>query len=479
MAGAENCAACQFARGELSLPAVTDGAMKSRIIYGLLAFALALNLLAGAKIFRQATSTAAHKSDAPLDLELFNLVLEHVHSDYVDGAKVNNQDLLNGALKGMVNTLDPHSEFLPPTKYKALQDDTQGQFGGVGIVITIKDGQLTVVTPMEDTPGFRAGILAGDRLVKIDGHNSVKFTQDEAVKYLRGEPDSVVTVTVFRPSSGVTKELKVTRAVISLTMVKDVNGKKEFALGADKIGYARLIQFSEKTAAELAVALNKLKAQGMRAMILDLRENPGGLLEQAVAVSEKFLPRGQLVVSTEGPNPINNATHKAEGHGDELVDKSGTPLPLVILVNTGTASAAEIVTGCLQDARRGTVILGEKTFGKGSVQNIIPLDTGAALKLTVAKYYTPSHKVIHEHGIEPDIVVPTTPEEERDLMLKRSPGGMDTLEEKDRERVRNTRDTQLERATDLLKGLMLYAQMESKEAAIEKLAVKKTSANSQ
>jgi carboxyl-terminal processing protease len=446
--------------------------MKTRILYGSLVFALALNLVAGAKIFRQATARAAAKPDAPLDLDLFTIVADRVRSDYVDGAKLNNTDLLNGALKGMVNTLDPHSEFLPPQKYKVLQDDTQGQFGGVGIVITVKDGQLTVVTPMEDTPGFRAGILAGDRLVKIDGHNAVKFTQDEAVKYLRGEPDSVVTVTVFRPSSGVTKELKVTRAVISLTMVKDVNGKKEFPLSADKIGYARLLQFSEKTADELEVALDKLKAQGMRAMILDLRENPGGLLEQAVEVSQKFLPRGQLVVSTEGPNPINNAVHKAEGHGDDLVDISGAPLPLVILVNTGTASAAEIVTGCLQDARRGTVILGEKTFGKGSVQNIIPLDTGAALKLTVAKYYTPSHKVIHEHGIEPDIVVPTTPEEERDLMLKRSPGGVDTLEEKDRERVRNTRDTQLERATDLLKGLMLYAQMDKPEPKPEKVAAK-------
>ncbi|MFM2295461.1 MAG: hypothetical protein RLZZ350_1874 [Verrucomicrobiota bacterium] len=461
------------------MPAVADGSMKSRIIYGSLIFALALNLVAGAKIFRQATAAATAKPDAPLDLELFNTVLDRVHSDYVDGAKVNNQDLLNGALKGMVNTLDPHSEFLPPSKYKALQDDTQGQFGGVGIIITVKDGQLTVVTPMEDTPGFRAGILAGDRIVKIDGHPATKFGQDEAVKFLRGEPDTVVTVTVFRPSTGATKDLKVTRAIINVAAVKDVNNKKEFPLGADKIGYVRLIQFSEKIADELEVALVRLKAQGMKALILDLRENPGGLLEQAVAVSEKFLPRGQLVVSTEGPNPINHARHQANGSGDELVDKTGAPLPLVILVNTGTASAAEIVTGCLQDVRRGTVVLGEKTFGKGSVQNILPLGDGNALKLTVAKYYTPSHRVIHEHGIEPDITVPTTSEEERDLALKRSPGGAEQLEEKDRERVKNVHDVQLERATDLLKGLILYAQMETKEVVTEKLATKKSSANRQ
>ncbi len=447
--------------------------MKSRILYGLLIFALALNLIAGAKVYRQATTREAAAENPAPSLELFQSVLEKVRTDYVDATNANYEQLINGALKGMVNTLDPHSEFLPPDKFKELQDDTQGSFGGLGIVITLKDGFITVISPMEDTPGFRAGILAGDRIMKINGQSTEKWNQDDAVKKLRGEPGTEVAVTLFRPTTGATKELKITRAIINVTMVKDVNGKKEFPLDADKIGYARVVQFSEKTGDELQAALDKLKAQGMRAMILDLRWNPGGLLDQAVEVSEKFLPRGQLVVSTEGRNPANNVIHRARGHGDELVNKEGNPLLLVILVNLGTASAAEIVTGCLQDARHDTIVLGEKTFGKGSVQSIFPLENGGALKLTIAKYYTPSHKVIHEHGIAPDISVSLTDDEERDAVLLHTTGGLDSLEEKDRAHMKTARDVQLDRAEDLLKGVMLYAQLQSPvEKAPEKIAAK-------
>ena len=436
--------------------------MKSRILYGLLIFVLAVNLLAGAKVYQNAVA-AAPKDKATPSLELFSSVLEKVRSDYVDGASLTYTELVNGALKGMVNTLDPHSEFLDAEQFKQLQDDTQGAFGGLGIVIALKDKFITVVSPMEDTPGFRAGILAGDRIVKISGKSTDGMGVEDAVKHLRGEPGTDVALTIFRPSTGKARDLKLTRAVINLTMVKDINGKKEFPLGDDGIGYARVVQFSEKTGAELEAAMRKLKAQGMRALILDLRWNPGGLLDQAVEVCEKFLPRGALVVTTEGRNPANNSKHLAKGHGDELTDKNGAPLPLVILANLGSASAAEIVTGCLQDSRRGTIVLGEKTFGKGSVQSIFPLDNGSALKLTIAKYYTPSHKVIHEHGITPDIIVPLTDNEERDVLMKRSPGGIDTLEEKDRERVRIAHDLQLDRATDLLKGIMLYAQLQPAE----------------
>ena len=447
--------------------------MKSRIFYGLLLFTLALNLLAGAKVYRQAVSREAAAENALPSLELFQSVLEKVRSDYVDGTNATYEQLVNGALKGMVNTLDPHSEFLPPDKFKELQDDTQGTFGGLGIVITLKEGFITVVSPMEDTPGFRAGILAGDRIVKISGQSTEKWNQEDAVKKLRGEPGTQVAMTLFRPATGLTKELKITRAVINVAMVKDVNGKKEFPLAADKIGYARVVQFSEKTGAELESALDKLKGHGMRALILDLRWNPGGLLDQAVEVSEKFLPRGQLVVSTEGRNPANTVIHRAHGHGDELVDKDGQPLPLVILVNLGTASAAEIVTGCLQDARHDTIVLGEKTFGKGSVQSIFPLENGGALKLTIAKYYTPSHKVIHEHGIAPDISVPLTDDEERDAVLLHTSGGIESFEAKERERLRSARDLQLDRATDLLKGIMLYAKLQPPAAkAPEKIAAK-------
>lgn len=436
--------------------------MKSRVIYGVLVFALALNLLAGAKAYRAATASSAARENPLPGLELFQSVLEKVHGDYVDATNANYDQLVNGALKGMVSTLDPHSEFLAPDQFKQLQDDTQGTFGGLGIVISLKEGFITVVSPIEDTPGFRAGILSGDRIVKINGHSTEKWTTDDAVKKLRGEPGTEVGVTIFRPASGATREIKMTRAIINVAMVKDVNGKKDFPLGGDGIGYARIVQFSEKTGDELEAALEKMKAHGIKALVLDLRWNPGGLLDQAVEVSEKFLPRGQLVVSTEGRNPSNNQKHFARGGGDELTDKNGAPLPLVILVNFDTASAAEIVTGCLQDARHSTVVLGEKTFGKGSVQSIFPLENGGALKLTIAKYYTPSHKVIHEHGIAPDIAVPLTDDEERDVLLKRTTvGSLDSLDEKDRDRVKNARDPQLDRATDLLKALMLYAQLQT------------------
>jgi carboxyl-terminal processing protease len=272
----------------------------------------------------------------------------------------------------------------------------------------------------------------------------------DAVKSLRGEPGTDIRLTTLRPTNGDVKDYKLTRSIINVDMVKDINGKKEFPLGENKIGYVHLVSFGEKTSDDLEAALKKLKNQGMQALILDLRWNPGGLLEQAVDVCEKFLPRGQLVVTTEGRNAAQTSRRNAMGHGDEL-----RGMPMVLLVNVNSASASEIVAGCLQDVKRA-IVLGEKTFGKGSVQSILPLADGSALRLTTAKYYTPSHKVIHEEGITPDISVPTTPEEERDIMLKRTPGGLESLEEKDRQRVAHSRDPQLDRAMDLLKGIVLF-----------------------
>jgi carboxyl-terminal processing protease len=321
-----------------------------------------------------------------------------------------------------------------------------------------------VVAPLEDTPGSRAGILAGDRILKIDGKGIETMSQTEAIRNLRGDPGTPVTMTILRPSTGVTKDYTLTRAVINIEMVKDINSKKEFPLGENKIGYVNIAQFGEKTSDDLEVALNKLKSQGMQALILDLRWNPGGLLDQAVEVCQKFLPRGQLVVSTEGRSTLQKFV--AKGHGDEL-----HKMPVVVLVNLASASASEIVAGCLQDLDRA-IILGEKSFGKGSVQSIIPLDNGAALRLTTARYYTPSHKVIHEVGITPDILVPLTDDEERDVVLKRTPGGVETLEAPDRERIKNAHDPQLDRAVDLLKGILLYADLapEKSGAAKEKMA---------
>ncbi len=444
--------------------------MKRRILYGLLVTALGLNLLVGARVYFY-SAQAADKDSAYPSLELFSYVMERVRKDYVDGGKITYKDLIYGALKGMINTLDPHSEFMEPTKYDELQKDTQGAFGGLGIVISMKDNFVTVVAPMEDTPGYKAGILTGDRIIKIDGKSAEKMSLQDAVKTLRGEPDTEVTITILRPSSGNVSELKLKRAIIKVDMVKDVNGKREFPLGENKIGYIRLVQFGEKTGDDLEDALKKLKAQGMESLILDLRNNPGGLLDQAVAVCEKFLPKGELVVTTEGRNAAQSSKRRAAGRGDEVRD-----MPIVILVNLGSASASEIVAGCLQDLKRA-VVLGEKTFGKGSVQSILPLQDGSALRLTTAKYYTPSHKVIHEEGITPDIIVPMSEDEERDVALKRSPGGAEFLEEKDRERVKNARDVQLDYAMDLLKGIKLYTHRASAgdqatKKAAEKIAIK-------
>jgi carboxyl-terminal processing protease len=425
--------------------------MKQRLLYGVVLAALGVNLLIGAHVYLT-SAQAAEKDSAYPSLELFSYVMEKVRTDYVDGQNLKYKDLVGAALKGMLSTLDPHSEFMEADKYKELQNDTQGAFGGLGIVISMRDNFITVVAPMDDSPGFKAGILSGDRIVKINGKSTERMSLQDAVKYLRGEPGTEVKLSLLRPSSGRVKDYKLTRAVINVDMVKDINGKKEFPLDDTKIGYIRLVQFGEKTSADLEAAINKLKAQGMQALVLDLRWNPGGLLEQAVDVCEKFLPRGNLVVTTEGRNPNQNIARKARGHGDELKN-----MPMVVLVNLGSASASEIVAGCLQDSKRA-IVLGEKTFGKGSVQSILPLADGSAVRLTTAKYYTPSHKVIHEEGITPDIIVPLTDEQERDIQLKQAPGGIQGLEEADRERVLNSRDPQLDRAIDLLKGITLFTQ---------------------
>jgi carboxyl-terminal processing protease len=439
--------------------------MKRRFIYGVLLAALVLNFLAGAQIYYSSLH-AAEKDDAYPNIRLFSTVLEKVRQDYVDGEKLTYQELIYGALKGMLATLDPHSEFMEPVKYDDLKKDTQGEFGGVGIVVSMKDNYLTVVAPMEDTPGFKAGILSGDRIIKIDNKSTEKFSLQDAVKKLRGEPGTEVSLTILRPSSGVVKEYKLNRAQIKVGTVKDINGRTEFPLGENGTGYVRLTQFGEETAGDLETALKKLEGKGMDALVLDLRSNPGGLLDQAVKVAEKFLPRGQLVVSTEGRDARQKSTYHAMG-GYKLIN-----VPIVVLVNSGSASASEIVAGCLQDATAlgicRAIVVGEQTFGKGSVQSILPLQDGSALRLTTAKYYTPSHKVIHERGITPDIIVAMTEEDERDVFMKRQPGVLENLDSREQERIKNVRDLQLDRALDLLKGISLY----TKRAPGEKRVVK-------
>jgi carboxyl-terminal processing protease len=422
--------------------------MKRRFVFVLVVLGLVVNLTIGAGIYLHSARPVDDKDAVYPNLQMYADVLEKVRAEYVDGKDLTYHDLVYASLKGMIGSLDPHSDFMDADNYQQLQDETEGQFGGLGLEVEMKNNYVTVIVPMDDGPGYRAGITSGDRIVRVNGKSVENVPLPDVVKQLRGEPGTRVTITVERPSTHTEKDFTLTRAIIQMDMVKDINGKKKFPLGSDQIGYVRITEFGENTSEELETALNKLKGQGMKALILDLRWNPGGLLDQAVAVCEKFLPRGQLVVSTEGRDTIER--YPAKGRGDELPG-----VPVVVLVNMSSASAAEIVTGCLQDLHRA-IVVGEKTFGKGSVQTIFPLDDGSALKLTVAKYYTPSHKVIHEHGITPDIFVPLTDAQEADLLIQRALGGPESLDEATRERVLNATDAQLDRARDLLKGILLY-----------------------
>lgn len=437
--------------------------MKRRVIYSVAITALALNLFFGAQLYSQSAESDP-KNDIYRQLRLFSLVLERVRQDYVDGGDLSYQDLIYGALRGMLSTLDPHSEFLDPKRYEGLKEDTEGQFGGVGIQVGLRGGFLTVIAPMDDTPASRAGILSGDQIVKINGRNAEGMNQNEAVRQLRGEPGTEVTITVRRPSTGAERDLPLEREKIRVDTVRDISGQGEYPLGADKIGYVRLSQFGESTQKELSAALKALEKKGAQGLVLDLRDNPGGLLDQAAMVCEKFVPARTPIVSTEGRDPSERREYRATSRDKHL------ELPLVVLVNGGSASASEIVAGCLQDLERA-VIVGEQTFGKGSVQSVIPLMDGSALRLTTAKYYTPSHKVIHEKGITPDIIVPMSAEETQAAFNSRQAGYIETLEPDQREAALSATDPQLDRAMDLLKGITLFTKRQNgalKSAKIEK-----------
>jgi carboxyl-terminal processing protease len=319
-----------------------------------------------------------------------------------------------------------------------MKDDTSGHFSGVGLVVSMKDGLLTVVSPMEDTPAFRAGILSGDIIVEIDGKETRTMLLSDAVKKMRGEAGTGVKLKSVRPSTHAVKEYDITRAEIEVASVKDAK------MLDDGVGYIRLTQFNEPTAEDLKAALTKLTDQNLRALILDLRGNPGGLLTAAAGVAELFLPRGDLIVFTKGRTAeMDQQSFKSSGNTHY------TDFPMAILVNGGSASASEIVSGALQDHKRA-ILVGEKTFGKGSVQSVLPLADGAAIKLTTAKYYTPGERVIHEHGIEPDIVSKMDAEDLYKIRLQEAQknGGTNDAPE--------MIDTQLEKALGVLQGVLLF-----------------------
>jgi len=392
-------------------------------------------------------------------VELFSDTVAIIQSDYVDEIKP--KDLIYGALKGMLSALDPHSQFMDPDTYNELKVDTEGKFGGLGIEITLKDNLLTVVTPIEDTPAWKAGLKTKDRIVKINNDLTRDMTLTDAVKKLRGKVGEAVTITVLRESEKKLLEFKIVRGVIK---IQDIKGAR---ILDDGIGYIRLVEFRENSATEMDKALDKLKKAGLTAFILDLRNNPGGLLDSAVEISERFLEKGKLIVSTKGRIVSQNMEFTA-GYSNPILD-----LPMAVLINEGSASGSEIVAGAMKDYKRA-IIIGMKSFGKGSVQTIIPLSDGSALRLTTSKYFTPSNKLIHGIGIVPDITV----EEAKISPLDKNEGIIEVQDLKQGKEVKPQEvfdqienkekkpeeggepdyksDNQLSRAVDVLKGIKIY-----------------------
>ena len=400
-----------------------------------------ITTLAFSRLYSKEVDTTSNRDDAYQNIALFTRALEQIRNNYVDKDKVSYELLIRGAMRGMMDSLDDHSQFLDKDMYDDMQEDTKGQFGGLGIVISMKDNGLSIISPMEDTPGFRAGLMPDDRILEIDGASTDGITLPEAVKKLRGEPGTQVSLKVLRPKTQEVKIYDLERAEIKVPSVKDTRMMEE------GIGYIRITQFNEPTAMALQKDIDKLREQGMRALVLDLRNNPGGLLRSAIDVSQKFLRSREVIVSTQG-----------RGEGDEQVFRAGgrerlLDVPMVVLVNGGSASASEIVAGALQDHHRA-VLVGEKTFGKGSVQSVLPMEEGSALRLTTAKYYTPSDRMIHELGIEPDIVVPMSPDDWRSLMEQRARAENPSAFTEPMTNI--VTDVQLDRAVSVLRGIMIY-----------------------
>jgi carboxyl-terminal processing protease len=327
-------------------------------------------------------------SDTYEKLQVFSRALQIVQTQYVE--EVDDETLIYGAIKGMLSDLDPHSSFMPPKVLEEMQVETKGEFGGLGIQIGIKDRMLTVISPIEDTPAFRAGIKAGDKIIKIEGEPTKDMTLEGAVGIMRGEKGTDVTITVMRESLDAPKDYTITRDIIQIKSVK-------YRVLEGDIGYARVMQFQMKTGSELEDALKDFDDKGVKGIILDLRNNPGGLLTMAVDVAGMFLDKGTEVVYIKGRDEVKNRYHTRNR-------SFNTEIPVVVLVNEGSASASEIVAGALQDWGRA-IIMGTLTFGKGSVQSVIELPDNSGLKITTAKYYTPKDRSIQNTGIEPDIEV--------------------------------------------------------------------------
>jgi len=428
---------------------------------GLWAAALIIGAVLSLAVLSFVYDKTVHAEEEYSELKIFTEVLSAVRANYVEEPKM--KDLVYGAIKGMLSSLDPHSGFMPPDAYKEMQVDTKGEFGGLGIQIGMKDEVLTVIAPIEDTPAYKAGIMAGDKIVKIDGESTREMTIFDAVKKMRGPKDTPVTITIVREGWKETKDFTIVRDIIQIKSVKAKIIDED-----QNIGYVKLTQFQEKSAGELADALKELDKEGMKALILDLRNNPGGLLNSAVEVASQFLPQEKLVVYIKG-----RTGGKTEYRTMNQYPSYGE-IPMIILVNQGSASASEIVAGALKDWKRA-VILGSQTFGKGSVQSVIPLSDGSGLRLTTARYYTPKDTSIQNTGIKPDIEVALAMEEGKDEHGKK---GFPVIREKDLKNhldevpgdkketgeeieispvtVKEEDDRQLQRAIDILKTWSVF-----------------------
>lgn len=384
------------------------------------------------------------RKDAYENIQLLTEVLMQVRSNYVEEKTY--EEIINGAIEGMLNSLDPYSSFLDTTSYKAMREETTGQFGGIGIHIGMRHGLLTVIAPIEDTPAFKAGLHSGDIIHKIEDEKTYGLSLKDAVDKLRGPRGEPVNITILRSGEEDPIEVDLVRDDIVVPSVKGAR------MMDDDIGYLRIIQFSRPTAGDLHDELDKLMEQGMKALVMDLRSNPGGLLAAAIDVSSMFLKKNTLVVSTKGRRGIYNRREKSHGK------LHYTGFPMAIMVNEGSASASEIVAGALQ-ANKRAIIVGSQTFGKGSVQSIRPLlsNTNTAVRMTTAYYYTPDGRQIHGEGIKPDIDVKIPRSEWRDVIIRRSHiENPHVYNDEEKGKYTDVVDRQLQRASDILKGLLIF-----------------------
>lgn len=409
-------------------------------------FVIAAAILAGYGLAQVAARSGAPSwwPDRARDrnVRYFREVLQVVNQNYVGDASVSYDDLTRTALTGMVGSLDPHSQFLLADEFQETEDELTNAFGGVGIQVEQHDGQIVIITPIPGSPAERAGMRRGDRMVKIDGKTLESPTIEKTIRLVRGEPDTMVTLTIFRPSQNRTLDYTLKRERIRLDSVRNA------ALLAGGIGYVQITVFSERTGDEFKQALKGLEQQGLRALIVDLRDNPGGLLDAAIEVCEQFFKRDELIVYTQGRTPESREDYLAGG------GNGGRAYPVALLVNGGTASAAEIVAGAMKDTRRA-VIVGEKTFGKGSVQSVMELKDGEGLRLTTARYYTPSGITIHEKGIQPQVEIEISEDDESKIRLQQTRTDLpDAAAFNERFGFERIADVQLETAEEVLAGVL-------------------------